>query len=90
MSHFKEKNNSDNALQIKSTFWWIKDLLSLIVNDWKFRINFCENVQKSRKFLHLKYLDGIIPKASNEVNALSRVTPFMSFPKKKNIHAFFS
>ena len=34
----------------------------------------------SRKFLPLKYLDGIIRKTSNEVNASFRVTPFMSFP----------
>ena len=50
---------------------------------WKFRINFGENVQKSRKLLPLKYLDGINQKTSNKVNALSRVTPLMSFPKKR-------
>ena len=30
MSHFKKKsNNSDNTLQIKPTFWWVKGLLPL-------------------------------------------------------------
>ena len=29
------------------------------------------------------YLDGVIKKASNKINALSRVTPFMNLSKKK-------
>ena len=29
------------------------------------------------------YLDGVIKKASNKINALARVIPFMSFSKKK-------
>ena len=45
-----------------------------------------------RKLLRIKvdcglkfenYLDGVIKKASNKINALSRVTPFMNFSKKK-------
>ena len=31
------------------------------------------------------YRGGCIKKTSNKVNALSRVTPLMSFPKKKRI-----
>ena len=30
------------------------------------------------------YLDSVIKKASNKINALSRVTPFMNLSKKKN------
>lgn len=51
-----------------------------------------ENVRnsgKSRKFLALKYLDCIIQKTSNEVNALSRVLPFMSFPRKRILTSSF-
>ena len=45
-----------------------------------------------RKLLRIKvdcglkfenYLDGVIKKASNKINALSRVTPFMNLAKKK-------
>ena len=36
------------------------------------------------------YLDGVIKKASNKINALSRVTPFMNLSKKKMLtNSFF-
>ena len=35
------------------------------------------------------YLDGVIKKASNKINALSRVTPFMNLSKKMLMDSFF-
>ena len=35
----KNRNNSDNTLQIKPTFWWIKNFLALKKSNWKFGIN---------------------------------------------------
>ena len=36
------------------------------------------------------YLDSVIKKASNKINALSRVTPFMNLSKKKKNSFFLS
>ena len=35
------------------------------------------------------YLDGAIKKASNKINALFRVAPFMNLSKKENVNEFF-
>ena len=35
------------------------------------------------------YLDGVIEKANNKINALSRFKPFMNLPKKENVNEFF-
>ena len=35
MSRFEKSNNSDNAPQIKPTFWWMKETSCLEKSDWK-------------------------------------------------------
>ena len=35
------------------------------------------------------YLDSVIKKASNKINTLSRVAPFMNLSKKENVNEFF-
>ena len=71
----------------------VKMMWPINASEFKIKNTECEKllgikVYCGRKFEN--YLDSVIEKASNEINALSRVTPCMNLSKKKMLmNSFF-
>ena len=70
-----------------------KNNVTINANGLKIKNTECEKLLGIKVDCGLKfenYLDGVIKKASNKINALSRVTPFMNLSKKKTLmNSFF-
>ena len=70
-----------------------KNNVTMNASEFKIKSTECEKLLGIKVDCGLKfenYLDGVIKKASNKVNALSRVTPFMNLSKKKMLmNSFF-
>ena len=63
-----------------------KNNVTIIANGFKIKNTECEKLLGIKVDCELKfenYLDRAIKSASNKINALSRVTPFMNLSKKK-------
>ena len=62
-----------------------KNNVTMSASGFKIKNTECEKLLEIKVDCGLKfenYLDGVIKKASNKINALSRVTPFMNLSKK--------
>ena len=70
-----------------------KNNVTMNASGFKIKNSECEKLLGIEVNCGLKfenYLDGVIKKASNKINALSRVTPFMNLSKKKMLmNSFF-
>ena len=70
-----------------------KNKVTINASGFKIKNTECEKLLRIKVDCGLKfenYLDGVIKKASNKINALSRVTPFMNLSKKKMLmNSFF-
>ena len=70
-----------------------KNNVTIIANGFKIKNTECEKLLGIKVDCELKfenYLDRAIKSASNKINALSRVTPFMNLSKKKMLmNSFF-
>ena len=70
-----------------------KNNVTMNASGFKIKNTECEKLLEIKVDCGLKfenYLDGVIKKASNKINALSRVTPFMNLSKKKMLmNSFF-
>ena len=63
-----------------------KNNVTIIANEFKIKKTECEKLLGIKVDCELKfenYLDRVIKNASNKINALSRVTPFMNLSEKK-------
>ena len=70
-----------------------KNNVTMNASGFKIRNTECEKLLGIKVDCGMKfenYLNGVIKKASNKINALSRVTPFMNLSKKKMLmNSFF-
>ena len=87
---------SDNQLKVNhdKCHLLVNGKNSLTMNTCGFKIKYaeCEKLLGIKVDCGLKfknYLDGVNKKASNKINDLSRVTPFMNFSKKKMLMNYF-
>ena len=69
-----------------------KNNVTMNASGFKIKNTECEKLLGIKVDYGLKfenYLSGVIKKASNKINALSKVTPFMNLSKKENVNEFF-
>ena len=69
-----------------------KNNVTMNASEFKIKNSECEKLLGIKVDCGLKfenYLSGVIKKASNKINALSRVTPFMNLSKKMLMDSFF-
>ena len=63
--------------------------VTINVNEFKVKKTECKKLLKIKLVCGGKFENGIIKKASNKTNALSRVTPFMNLSKNKILMTSF-